>query len=280
MLTNLGYTPLAVDEINLLKQAIAQTLATEAKEITDIFTNDDLAKLTLMIPHLEEVATHFTDVLRNKDLIYPYVGLAGFYCRQGRYGIAEYWSKKGLDLAKRLPADHPDLAKGCNELGTAYYYQGNYTKAEPLFKKAIAIAEKSLPPDHPDLATHLSNLANLYNSQGNYSEAEPLFKRAIAIAEKSLPPDHPDLATDLNNLANLYTNQGNYTEAELLYLRVLEIRVQKLGTEHPETQFSWECLMIVWGVMINEIGRTKLEELNEYPFGAVFLGKIGIQTEN
>ena len=149
-----------------------------------------------------------------------------------------------------------------------------------MFKRAIAIDEKSLPPDHPALASHLSNLANLYNSQGNYSEAEPLFKRAIAIAEKSLPPDHPNLARDLGNLALLYYNQGNYTEAELLYLRVLEIRVQKLGTEHPETQFSWECLMIVWGVMINEIGRTKLEELNEYPFGAVFLGKIGIQTEN
>ncbi len=163
MLTNLGYTPVAVDEINLLKQAITQTLATEAKEITDIFTNDDLAKLTLMIPHLEEVATHFTDALRDEDLIHPYVGLHNFYVRQGRYGITEYWSKKGLDLAeKRLPVDHPDLAEGCNTLGAAYYYQGNYSKAEPLLKRAIAIAEKSLPPDHPDLANYLNSLANLY----------------------------------------------------------------------------------------------------------------------
>ena len=116
MLNNLGYTPLAVDEINLLKQAIAQTMARKAKEITDILTNDDIAKLTLIIPHLEEVATHFTDALRNEDLIHPYVGLCEFYCRQGRYGIVEYWSKKGLDLAQRLPVDHPDLAKGCGGL--------------------------------------------------------------------------------------------------------------------------------------------------------------------
>ncbi len=236
MLTNLGYTPVAVDEINLLKQAIAQTLATEVKEMPDIniLTNDDIAKLTLIIPHLEEVATHFTDALRDEDLIHPYVGLHNFYALQGRYEITENWSKKGLDLAeKRLPVDHPDLARSCNQLGAAYYYQRNYIEAEPLFKRAIAIAEKSLPPDHATLATHLNNLAYMYYSLGNYTEAEPLFKRAIAIDEKSLPPDHPNLAAHLNNLAHLYSGQGNDTEAELLYLRVLEIRGAEIRNRTP-----------------------------------------------
>ena len=283
MLTNLGYTPLAVDEINLLKQVIAQTLATEAKEIPDInfLTNEDIAKLTLIIPHLEEVATHFTDTLRDEDLIHPYVCLHNFYRRQGRYGLTEYWSKKGLDLAEqRLPVDHPDLAKSCNKLGVAYYFQRNYTEAESLYNRAIAITEKSLSPDHPDLAISLNNLALLYYLQENYTEAESFYKRAIAIDEKSLAPDHPDLAIYLNNLASLYSDQGNYTEAELLYLRALEIRVQKLGTEHPDTIESRENLTQLWQEAINAGRAEELEGLYQHPFGQLFLREMEVETEN
>jgi tetratricopeptide (TPR) repeat protein len=82
-----------------------------------------------------------------------------------------------------------------------YDDQGRYLEAEPLYKRALAIDEKSLGPDHPTVGTRLNNLAALYDIQGRYAEAEPLYKRALAIAEKALGPDQPEVGGELNNLA-------------------------------------------------------------------------------
>jgi tetratricopeptide (TPR) repeat protein len=90
--------------------------------------------------------------------------------------------------------------------------QGRYADAEPLFKRALAITEKSLGPDHPDAGRLLNNVALLYQAQGRSADAEPLFKRAVAIAEKSLGPDHSDVATLLINLAGLYGAQGRWAD--------------------------------------------------------------------
>ena len=67
-----------------------------------------------------------------------------------------------------------------------YDNQGRYADAEPLYKRALAVREKTLGPDHPDVAQTLNNLALLYYNQGRYAEAEPLYKRALAIYEKAL----------------------------------------------------------------------------------------------
>jgi tetratricopeptide (TPR) repeat protein len=64
-------------------------------------------------------------------------------------------------------------------------------EAEPLFRRALAIREKSLGPDHPSVANSLTNLANLLYVSNRRAEAEPLFRRALAICEKSYGADHP-----------------------------------------------------------------------------------------
>ncbi|WP_439399969.1 tetratricopeptide repeat protein [Bradyrhizobium sp. PMVTL-01] len=62
-----------------------------------------------------------------------------------------------------------------------YQRQGRFTEAEPLFKRAVAVSEKSLSREHPDVGRALSNLATLYVKQEHFAEAEPLFQRALAI---------------------------------------------------------------------------------------------------
>ncbi|NES71529.1 MAG: tetratricopeptide repeat protein, partial [Okeania sp. SIO2D1] len=37
-----------------------------------------------------------------------------------------------------------------NNLALLYYEQGNYTAAEPLYKRSLNIREKVLKPNHPD----------------------------------------------------------------------------------------------------------------------------------
>ncbi len=89
-----------------------------------------------------------------------------------------------------------------------------------MYKRAIAIAEKSLPPDHPTLATHLHNLAYLYSNQGNYTEAELLYLRALEIRVQKLGTEHPDTITIRENLTQLWReaiNAGRAEELEGLY---------------------------------------------------------------
>ena len=56
------------------------------------------------------------------------------------------------------------MATSLNNLAGLYDSLGDYAKAEPLYKRALAIWEKALGPDHPDVATSLNNLAALYDS--------------------------------------------------------------------------------------------------------------------
>ena len=67
-------------------------------------------------------------------------------------------------------------------------------EAEPLYRRALAINEKSLGPEHPDIALNLNNLAELLRATNRLAEAEPLYRRALAIDEKSFGPEHPNVA--------------------------------------------------------------------------------------
>ena len=82
---------------------------------------------------------------------------------------------------------------------------GDYAKAEPLYRRALAICEKALGAEHPDTATSLNNLAALYYAQwATTRKPSRCMRRALKIREKALGPEHPDTATSLNNLAELY----------------------------------------------------------------------------
>jgi CHAT domain-containing protein len=125
------------------------------------------------------------------------------------------------------------VAASLNSLAELYKAQGNYTRAEPLYERALAVLEATLGENHPRVATALNNLAGLYFAQGNYGRVESLYERALAIWEATLGRNHPDVAVAFNNLAELYNAQGNYGRAEPLYERALAIEESRLGKNHP-----------------------------------------------
>ena len=66
----------------------------------------------------------------------------------GRYRAAERIARRGLEVAA---ASRDELAVGswCNGLGLALYDQGRYAEAEPLYKRALAIARRRWGPTTP-----------------------------------------------------------------------------------------------------------------------------------
>ena len=53
-------------------------------------------------------------------------------------------------------------AKRLNEEATALYRAGEFSRAEAVIKRSLAIREKELGPEHPKVASSLNNLAALY----------------------------------------------------------------------------------------------------------------------
>lgn len=81
--------------------------------------------------------------------------------------------------------------------------QGKYSEAEPLYKRALEIDEKSLDKYHPNVAGDLNNLALLYEDQGKYIEAKQLRQRSLYILENKFDKNHHQVKTVKETLKRL-----------------------------------------------------------------------------
>ena len=128
---------------------------------------------------------------------HPYVGhslnsLALMYYAQGRYSEAEPLFRRALTIAEMAPGrDRIDKIDGASReevlavarylkdvaisliyLADLYHIQGRFAEAEPLYKRALAIAEKFGPDDtQVNAGTILNNLAALSFVQKDWRHA-------------------------------------------------------------------------------------------------------------
>jgi Flp pilus assembly protein TadD len=63
---------------------------------------------------------------------------------------------------------------------------GQWVRAEPLYRQALAIQEQLQGPEHPAVAETLNDLGTLFDMWGRPAEAESTHRRALAINEQSL----------------------------------------------------------------------------------------------
>ena len=98
---------------------------------------------------------------------------------QGNYPEAEKHLVAAVKEAEGFGPQDPRLATSLNNLALLYYRQGEYIEAEPLYLRALVIAEMALGPDHTLVATILRNLERLYYAEGKYVDAGPLVPRVV-----------------------------------------------------------------------------------------------------
>jgi tetratricopeptide (TPR) repeat protein len=127
--------------------------------------------------------------------------------------------------------DGMSVAISLSHLGEIHYRRAHYKDAEPLFKRALAIAEKRLAPEQ--MTGYLGSLGRLYRDQRRYAKAEAFFRRILAVDEKAFGADHVNLVESLNLLGDTYQIQGNTSQSVAIYERWLEIVTKAYGAEHP-----------------------------------------------
>jgi tetratricopeptide (TPR) repeat protein len=150
------------------------------------------------------------------------------------------WELEPLDALAVLWADrnHARASWLLNWVGLRWRDIAEWTRAEPLMRRALAVDEQSYGPEHPDVAIALNNLAGLLRATNRLAEAETLMRRVVAIFEKSYGETHPNVATVLNNLAGLLRATNRLVEAEPLYRRALAIDEQSFGPEHANVAIN------------------------------------------
>ena len=157
---------------------------------------------------------------------------------QGRYAEAENLFVAALEEVEQSGQEDLRLALVLNNLANLYHNQKKYDRAEPLYRRALAIREAQLEPTHLLVAQSLNNLAALCRDRSQYAEAENLIKRSLAIKENLHGSRHMSLTNSINTLAAIYGDQSRYAEAEELFKRSLDIRQDAFGSHHPSVASS------------------------------------------
>jgi tetratricopeptide (TPR) repeat protein len=96
------------------------------------------------------------------------------------------------------------VAKALYNLAALYHARGDYTQAEPLYKKSIhAYENPNSSQDYHKLLDSLTQLADEYQRQGNDRESAALYKRLVSIQGKFVKPDSASHADALEGYAEL-----------------------------------------------------------------------------
>jgi tetratricopeptide (TPR) repeat protein len=114
-------------------------------------------------------------------------------------------------MGKDVGPEHPSVATALVNLATLKLRESQYSVAESLFQRALAIRKTLFGSEHPDVAFVLANLAMLEYHRHNYSDAESLYKQALNIWDQA-PDLRPGIRTDLSCCA-LYFDVRRWDEA-------------------------------------------------------------------
>ena len=145
-------------------------------------------------------------------------------------------------LAKQEIATGPQSAATAlrlNDLGLALQ-EREPAAAAGLFRRALAIDEKTLGAGHPETATAMNNLANVLASTGQALAAEALQRKAYGIFVNTLGPQHVRSGITASNLADTLMTLRRQPEGKKWFATAHAIFEQALGPEHPWTREAAE----------------------------------------
>jgi tetratricopeptide (TPR) repeat protein len=186
---------------------------------------------------LYEQALRFVIMIHGEDCLASsviYHNIGGILHSKGAFTAAEQPGQKAWEISRRLLGED-DPRTLCDAVAYAAILDGlqRYEESEPIYRRALAIFEKTFGPEHYEVASNLHNLAAVVCARGDLSDAEQLYRRALAIKEKILGVENPDAALTRNNLGALLNLRGRPNEALPLVESAVEILQARLAPDHP-----------------------------------------------
>ena len=152
-----------------------------------------------------------------------WMGQSAFMSQRYKKAAAAY--ERAIELLEATDPDgSPELQSELMDLAHLYFFVGRYADAEPVYLRALAMAELVLGSDHVTVGRCTGRIANLYRrAEFLEKDPEPFYRRAVEVWEKS--EDDIELFEAIYRLADFLHEIGRDDEAEPLYaywLKLLE----------------------------------------------------------
>jgi tetratricopeptide (TPR) repeat protein/tRNA A-37 threonylcarbamoyl transferase component Bud32 len=157
------------------------------------------------------------------------VALGSAFNVHGKYDEAIAVLEEGMLKEPTGDAATSATAENLVELANAYFYKGNYDRAEELNRKALVINLRLFGSRHPSVADIHNNLGAIAMNRGNYIVSENEFREAVAICEEWYGANHPETAANLTALAQTVSYEKRDDEADMLLKRALAIQKDSVG---------------------------------------------------
>ncbi len=138
--------------------------------------------------------------------------------KQGQYDDAKRFFQLALEETNSYRLPNAYTAQQLRTLGVFHFALGEYRKAEPYFKKALAVEQGLVESENMSIAKGFNSLGLLYQVWGKYADAERAFKQAMAYKERSQLLSHRQnnsklLKMSRNHLAMLFCAQSKRDDA-------------------------------------------------------------------
>ena len=193
------------------------------------------------IDHFRRELALRADVHGNDNVDY-YTNLEGLgtaYSNARRLDEAEQALRTSLEGLRRLdPADSAEMAWRYNQLGRLLNNAGRSGEALPLFRQALAIAEKKIGKDSISYAVMLNNLAVAQRRVGDYAAAERAYAQAVPVFRKTWAAKDRVLCRALTDYGILLARIGKLDAAREPLLAGWRNRVAAQGEDAEDTTLS------------------------------------------
>ncbi|GAB4484427.1 MAG: CHAT domain-containing protein [Raineya sp.] len=215
---------------------IIQSRGSNSKEYAAII--NDLANLYRMqgneakaLPLLEESIKINKQILGDKHPEYArslYQLAIISYKKEGASPKVKKMYEDVVEICRANPADANLYGTAVGTLANLYNNEGDFAKAEPLYKESIKITRQNLGKKHPTYARNISNLAVLYRQKGKFDKAIEMFSEVAEIRKEVLGEKHLEYAKSLREIADLHYINKDYSKAEPLYIQVNRIFLDQI----------------------------------------------------
>ncbi len=230
---------IAIAEEFYIKAMEAVPSKTSAQLYTNIaFNYVSLLQASGNFSKAERLLVDIEAELKSSDPALQFIFLqntASLYHAKGNLSEAEKQYAKALELATttygKASTQYADIIL---RQATLAKDEGSYNLAEPLFKQALGLVDKSSLV----AATIHNNLGILYQLMGRLGEAEKQFEYGLAIYKNSKGSNQMDYILTKENLATLYSLQGNTDKALNLLAETVAKNKEVFGSNSPNYAIS------------------------------------------
>lgn len=129
--------------------------------------------------------------------------LVRLYVKRGDYARAEPLVVRLLALKRPMGPEHPDVAAVLVTLAKLRQSMGQSDAAERLWRRVLAVRQRTLAPNDPLLASTLDGLADSCAAQGKTEQELSLRERSLAVRTAALGADNPFLEPHRARIAAL-----------------------------------------------------------------------------